>query len=68
MGTQQDEATRLSPLRFPCSQELVYDALGQVAEVSELCLPHDELVGRGRGISHFEAHRAVFGHGTVAKL
>ena len=46
--------------------KLVDDALGGVAEVAELGLPHDQRVGVGHGVAKLKAQDAVLTEGAVA--
>lgn len=49
MRQQQDDAVVADPLGLARADELVYDALGGVVEISELGFPEDEGVGTGHG-------------------
>ena len=51
---QQDDAVVANPLGLSRADELVYDALGRVVEVSKLSLPQNQGVRAGHGEAQLE--------------
>ena len=54
MRQQHDQPALPDPLGLTAGDKLVNDALGVVGEVAELCLPDDQGVGVGNGVTEFK--------------
>lgn len=63
MWQGHDQASPLHPLHLARSNELINDALSIVRKIAELGLPHDQSVGRLKGIAVFESESTEFAQG-----
>jgi hypothetical protein len=66
MGQQHHYTALSDPLGLPTTNKLVKYTLCIVGKVSKLCLPTDQGIGVGHGVSHFKAQYSKLRQGTVA--
>lgn len=66
MGQVEAQPSLSYPFSLAAGQQLVDDALGGVAEVTELGLPDHQSIRIGHGIAQLKTEDTVLGEGTVA--